>query len=548
MTIRTLHFTLYTIYPTHYTFHSKTLHYILQIELHTSQSTLHTVHCTLYAPHSTLCIPHATLYTWYFHALHLTFLYALLKKYAYKWRPNIIPKIVLFLNLVLRSSEILLVQTPKHLRLRKWLFILLVITYWDGGPLIFIINSQVSKTNWFATIFYRSVLILLAWAHTPNETFFCIGINEGTWIVLRSWKWLDIKDIRRGNGNSIANECIFLTSWNMFWLAKLLMFVWSGYLSSVLNFQGRNLWILGRRFRSGVLNIVLLSLAFAWSTYSVSWPLVETSQSAASSLLICAIWMHTCSYLDFDARWPCANSCRLYTCACTSWQVSNNTQLLASCRLWKYVSFFSQIDLSTFGASGRKEQTVKTVLWFGWLWVRFGSAFCAVVVQAKKPERRQVQAEGKGHGYNRNDFLPTSNSTCWSLPPTSTNIRFGAFLGFFPAPLSNKHPQRAYISSRHRNFEPDNCKKKRGQEIMILKQQLGKETQVDSDLAIWRWHQVGLPSPLASTIWKGLVWIFWMCFLQKRLMEITWKSNSKGWGDMEMMETTYVWFGHIFPY
>jgi hypothetical protein len=31
-------------------------------------------------------------------------------------------------------------------------------------------------------------------------------------------------------------------------------------------------------------------------------------------------------------------------------------------------------------------------------------------------------------------------------------------------------------------------------------------------------------------------------------MEITWKSNSKGWGDMEMMETTYVWFGHRFFY
>lgn len=163
-------------------------------------------------------------------------------------------------------------------------------------------------------------------------------------------------------------------------------------------------------------------------------------------------------------------------------------------------------------------------------------------------ETRKKASPGGRQGAWLQDFLPTSNSTCWSLPPTSTNIRFGAFLGFVPAPLSNKHPQRAYISSRHRNFEPENCKKKRGQEIMILKQQLGKETQVDSDLAIWRWHQVGLPSPLASTIWKGLVWIFWMCFLQKRLMEITWKSNSKGWGDMEMMETTYVWFGHRFFY
>jgi hypothetical protein len=86
--------------------------------------------------------------------------------------PSIIPKTVFFFNSVFRSSEMLLVHAPKHLRLRKWLFILLVIRCWDGGHLI---NSQVNKTNWFATnVFFRNVLILLAWAHTPNSHLFCV--------------------------------------------------------------------------------------------------------------------------------------------------------------------------------------------------------------------------------------------------------------------------------------------------------------------------------------------------------------------------------------
>ena len=205
------------------------------------------------------------------------------------------------------------------------------------------------------------------------------------------------------------------------------------------------------------------------------------------------------------------------------------------------MSFFSQIS-PHLGPQAERNKPLTYGL------VGFEYALVQLFARLLSRQRNQKASPGGRQGAWLQDFLPTSNSTCWSLPPTSTNIRFGAFLGFVPAPLSNKHPQRAYISSRHRNFEPENCKKKRGQEIMILKQQLGKETQVDSDLAIWRWHQVGLPSPLASTIWKGLVWIFWMCFLQKRLMEITWKSTSKGWGDMEMMETTYVWFGHRFFY
>lgn len=110
--------------------------------------------------------------------------------------PSIIPKTVLFFNSVLRSSEMLLVHAPKHLRLRKWLFILLVIRCWDGGHLI---NSQVNKTNWFAiNVFFRNILILLAWALYPKfapflRTFLScrnLGINGRTRFIYNIYIYL----------------------------------------------------------------------------------------------------------------------------------------------------------------------------------------------------------------------------------------------------------------------------------------------------------------------------------------------------------------------
>jgi len=88
-----------------------------------------------------------------------------------KWGPNIIPKTVFFLNLVLRISEILLVQAPKHLRLCKWLFILLVIRCWDGGPLIYLSEQDNPICH---ERFFKNVLILLAWTQTPNSDLFCV--------------------------------------------------------------------------------------------------------------------------------------------------------------------------------------------------------------------------------------------------------------------------------------------------------------------------------------------------------------------------------------